>query len=304
MLDFGDLFNMQGMLFSLMALGMLLRRSGIVSEEGRAVMTELILNVTLPCAIVKSFQIPFDRKIVEQCLAIFVVAVSVQVMCQILARLLYPHLPDRKRKVAQYGTLCSNGGVLGNPVAEGIFGPIGLLWASVYLIPQRIFMWSFGLAYFTETEDGGSVIKRIATHPCILAVGLGLLLMVSQLSLPAFLDMAVRSVANANTALSMMLVGTFLAGVKAGTLADADTLWYSFVRLILIPGLVCLGCRLAGLDDRVTGVSVVLTGMPIACVTPILAAKYGGDELFATRCLVLSTLLSMATIPLWCLFLA
>ena len=44
---------------------------------------------------------------------------------------------------------------------------------------------------------------------------------------------------------------------------------------------------LAQVDSLVTGVSVVLSGMPSASVTAVLAAKYGKDEVFATKCVVL-----------------
>ena len=67
--------------------------------------------------------------------------------------------------------------------------------------------------------------------------------------------------------------------------------------------MVWIGCRLFALDALVTGVSVVLAAMPAASVTAIMAAKYGADAEFATRCVVFSTLISMATIPLWCIFL-
>ena len=40
----------------------------------------------------------------------------------------------------QYCTLVSNGGFLGNPVAEGVYGDMGLLYASLFLIPMRVVM--------------------------------------------------------------------------------------------------------------------------------------------------------------------
>ena len=49
---------------------------------------------------------------------------------------------EGRYKCLQYGTICSNAGFLGNPIAEGIYGAEGLVLASVYLIPQRIMMWS------------------------------------------------------------------------------------------------------------------------------------------------------------------
>ncbi|MFQ8842227.1 MAG: hypothetical protein ACLR8P_16315 [Clostridium fessum] len=51
------------------------------------------------------------------------------------------------------------------------------------------------------------------------------------------------------------------------------------------------------------GISVVLAAMPAASTTAILAAKYGGDEVFATKCVVFTTLLSMVSAPVWCMVL-
>ena len=48
---------------------------------------------------------------------------------------------------------------------------------------------------------------------------------------------------------------------------------------------------------------VVLAAMPAASTTAILAAKYGGDEVFATKCVVFTTLLSMVSAPVWCMVL-
>ena len=59
-------------------------------------------------------------------------------------------------------------------------------------------------------------------------------------------------------------------------------------------------CRLLGMDRVATGVSVIMTGMPAGSTAAIFAARYGSDAPFATKCVVLTTLLSMVTIPLWC----
>ena len=102
----------------------------------------------------------------------------------------------------------------------------------------------------------------------------------------------------------MLFVGTVLAKADPKTMVTPVTCYYSFIRLVLIPALVWAGCSLFGAEPLVTGVSVVLAGMPAASVTAILASKYEGDETFATQCVVFTTILSMATIPLWCLILA
>ena len=303
-MDFTGLFEMQGMLFTIMILGYIFRKAGMISDEGKSLLTDLVLYVTLPASIIKSFQIEFNHQILVSCIVVIVVAAGIQVGAWLLGMILYPGFPDERKKVLQYATICSNAGILGDPIAEGIFGSMGLLYASIYTIPQRTFMWSIGLTYFTQAPDMKTLIKKVSTHPCIVSVVIGMLIMVFQIPVQGFLSLTIKNIAGGNTFLAMSLVGTILAEVPFRSLPEKDTVYYSFIRLFFIPFLVYLACHFAQVDSLVTGVSVVLSGMPSASVTAVLAAKYGKDEVFATKCVVLSTLLSMVTVPLWCLFLA
>ena len=303
-MDFTGLFEMQGMLFTIMILGYIFRKAGMISDEGKSLLTDLVLYVTLPASIIKSFQIEFNHQILVSCIVVIVVAAGIQVGAWLLGMILYPGFPDERKKVLQYATICSNAGILGNPIAEGIFGSMGLLYASIYTIPQRTFMWSIGLTYFTQAPDMKTLIKKVSTHPCIVSVVIGMLIMLFQIPVQGFLSLTIKNIAGGNTFLAMSLVGTILAEVPFRSLPEKDTVYYSFIRLFFIPFLVYLACHFAQVDSLVTGVSVVLSGMPSASVTAVLAAKYGKDEVFATKCVVLSTLLSMVTVPLWCLFLA
>ena len=302
-MDFQNMFQTQGMLFLLMLLGFLLKKRGMINEGNKGLLSDLVINVTLPASIIKAFQIEFNREILQSGLVIFLVAVGIQLGSYLLAEVLYRKVETGHKKVLQYATICSNAGILGNPIAEGIFGSLGLLYASFYLIPQRTFMWSMGLTYFTEAPDRKSLVKKIATHPCILAVVFGIIIMVFQIPLPGVIDQTVKSLAGANTAVSMLFIGSILTGVRFADLWTPLTIYYNIVRLFLVPLLVWLCLLPLGLDELVTGVSVVLAAMPAASVTAIMASKYHCDEVFATKCVVSTTILSMITIPLWCLFL-
>lgn len=302
-MNFSGLYEMQGMLFLLMIIGAVLKKIGIITDEGKSVLADIVIYVTLPCSILKSFEIEFNRGIIESSIVILMISCLIQAGCYILNLFVYGKMEPGKKKVLRYATMTSNAGILGNPIAEGIFGSMGLFYASIYLIPQRAVMWSLGMTYFTEAPNRRTLIKKVCTHPCILAVFFGFLMMLCQYRLPGFLGATVKSLSNANTAVSMMFVGTVLAGAKPSELVNKVTCYYSAIRLFIIPGFVLLGCRLVGIDSLITGVSVVLSGMPAASVTAILASKYGGDDVFATKCVVFSTLLSMITVPLWCMVL-
>ena len=189
-----------------------------------------------------------------------VVAAGIQVGAWLLGMILYPGFPDERKKVLQYATICSNAGILGNPIAEGIFGSMGLLYASIYTIPQRTFMWSIGLTYFTQAPDMKTLIKKVSTHPCIVSVVIGMLIMVFQIPVQGFLSLTIKNIAGGNTFLAMSLVGTILAEVPFRSLPEKDTVYYSFIRLFFIPFLVYLACHFAQVDSLVTGVSVLAVG--------------------------------------------
>lgn len=302
-MDYSSLINLQGMLFLLVAAGIILRKKGILRENAKSVLTDLVIYLILPCNIISSFFIEFNMGILKGFAVILVIASLIQFGCLLFANTFYNREPDRRKKVLQYGTVCSNAGFMGNPIAEGVYGGEGLMYASVFLIPQRIVMWSAGVSYFTESPDRKTVIRKVVTHPCIVAVYIGMFFMITQLRLPVFLENTVRNVGGCTTTVSMVLIGTILAEVNPRTVFDRGIIKYTVIRLFLIPLLVLAGCRLFSVDPLLSGVSVLLTGMPAGSTTAILAAKYDGDYIFATKCVVVTTLLSLITIPLWCMFL-
>ncbi|MBE5979009.1 MAG: AEC family transporter [Paenibacillaceae bacterium] len=298
-----SLINLQGMLFLLVAAGVILRKLGILPDSAKQVLTDLVIDLILPCNIISSFLIEFNLDILKGFATILLIATLIQFGCLIIANTFYNKEPDRRKKVLQYGTVCSNAGFMGNPIAEGVYGAEGLMYASIFLVPQRIVMWSAGVSYFTESPDRKTVVKKVLTHPCIVAVYIGLFFMITQISMPVFLENTIRNVGGCTTTVSMILIGTILAEVKAGSIFDKGIMKYTLIRLFFIPLLVFICCRLFPVRPMISGVSVLLTGMPAGSTTAILAAKYDGDYIFATKCVVVTTLLSLVTIPLWCMVL-
>lgn len=294
-----QLVNLQFTMFSMIAAGVILKKAGIIGEEGQNNITDLVIFLILPCNIIKSFMVEFSTNILLTFAGVLIISILIQVGCSLLGRVLYQKMELPKKKCLQYATICSNAGFLGNPVAEGVFGSLGLTLASIYLIPQRIVMWSAGISVFTESPDRKTLVKKVLTHPCIIACMLGILLMVSQLQLPGFLTAAIQTVSSCNTALSMMVIGMILADMNARSMLDNKVLYFTIIRLILIPVFVYLPCKLFSIDPLITGVCVLLAAMPAGATTSILASKYNGDAEFATNLVIVSTLASLITTPAW-----
>lgn len=291
-----NLLNTQITLLILILCGYVLTKIKIMNREFRLALTDLIINFVLPCNIIKSFMIDFNGDIFRACLAIFVISAVTQVVTWLLGKLLYSRAQEGRKAPLQYGTMVSNAAFLGNPIVEGLYGAQGPLYASIYLIPQRVMMWSAGISCFTGTRGQG-VLKKVLTHPCIVAVGIGLILMVTGLSLPAWADKSLGMVGGCNTALSLIVIGSILAELDPRSLINRDSLGYCLLRLAVIPVLVFAGCCLFGADKLVTQTATILAGMPAPIIAAMLSSKYGKDEQFAVSLVFLSTVVSMVSIP-------
>lgn len=300
MINIADLLNLQLELFLLLAAGFYFRKRvvGGAFEKG---LTDVILDLILPCNIVASFQIEMNAQLLRSTFSVLAVSMANQLICLALGATLYRLRPREKWPVMKYGSLCSNAGFLGTPVAEGIWGSQGVMLASVYLIPQRIFMWSAGVGFFHREKK--NVALKLLTNPCILASIVGLALMAAQASPPLFLDKTIRALGQCNTGMSMFLIGMVASRIRLRDFLDRDVLYLTAVRLVLIPLLVFLGCRLFPVDALTTGVAVLLAAMPVAGTSAVLAAKYDAAPEFAASAVAVSTALSMVAIPLWGLLL-
>ena len=294
-----NLLNLQMMMFLLIGIGFLIRKVNIVGTEGRKNMVEVCLCVTLPFNIFHAFLIEFEWSMVKRCALILAVAVIYHIFVIVLSKLLFKKQLPERRKPLQYGTLVSNAGFMGNPIVEGLYGAEGLFYASFYMILVRVAMWTIGVSYFLMGTKK-SIFKKVITHPCIIATVLGIGALIIQLQLPVFLTQTITALSSSNTPICMMLVGMMLAEMNPKGLIDKTMIFYTILRLIIIPGAVLVVTGFFEMDPLIRGISVVLAGMPTSVSSALLSSKYKCDEEYATAMIFLSTLGSLATLPVLC----
>ena len=150
---------------------------------------------------------------------------------------------------------------------------IGALYTSIFLIPMRIVMWSAGTTYFVagETVEKKKLIKNVLTHPCLVAIYLGLLCMVTQVQLPSVILNTVKYIGNCNSALTMFIVGTILTDAPLKSIVSRDTVKVQLdCGSQLLPAAALGVGLLLHLEPTALGVSVLMTGMPRARRRPSL----------------------------------
>lgn len=300
--SFLKMADVQTVLFIYMAVGFGCRKAGIFNDAARDKLTDFVVFVTLPCMIFESFHMAFSLEALRQGAVALLIAVCMAGVALLLGKVLYNRFPYEEKSILQYGTLVSNSGFAGLPVVSGTYGDEGLFLGSLFIIPTRILMWSAGISLFTRA-DAKQAVKKVLLNPGIIAVEVGLVRMVLQLPLPHFVDTAVDNLGACTSPMAMALVGAILADVPLKTVFDPKSFYLVAVRQFLLPGICLAALRLLQVDSLTIGVSVALTGMPIGSTTAILAQKYGADAQFASKCVFISTLTSLVTVPILTLFL-
>ena len=288
------LFEMQLFLLCLMLVGFITVKIRLVDERTRLSLSDLILNIFLPCNILSSF-FGADRSAFVSLGIILMISTGTLVFCFVLSKyVLYPKAGSEQKKILLYATIVSNASFIGNPVIESIYGLGALIYSAVYLVPLRVALWTVGIAVFS---GGKGSIKKLIFHPCLVATYLGFLVMIAGFTPPVLVSRLVFSLGNCTTPVSMMVVGSVLGLVEPRQLFTRLTFYYTFIRLILIP-LMVLGVLLVFRPDPVIlGVSVILSGTPAPITTSILADKYGSDKELAGKIIFASILFSIITIP-------
>lgn len=300
--QFLSMVNTQSVLFLYMLVGVYCRKSGMFTNEMRSKLTDFVVFITLPCMVFESFHMDMNMDVLMSGATALLIACAMALAALAAGKILYNRFDFREKCIMQYGTLVTNSGFAGLPLISGIYGKTGLFLASIFIIPTRILMWSAGISLFTQKGTRAERIKKVMLNPAIIAVELGLVRMFLKFPLPAFLDSAIDHMGACTAPLAMALVGAILADVSLKGIWEKKALYLVLVRQIALPVLCLISLRILHVDSLMMGVSVVLSGMPIGSTTAILAQKYGADAQFASKCVFISTVSSLITVPILVLF--
>ena len=140
---------------------------------------------------------------------------------------------------------------------------------------------------------------RQMLSPCVLASALALGLALLRLRPPAVVGEALNFMGNITVPLSLLFVGSLLAGIPLGRMLASPRLWIlTAVRLLVLPAVLCLLLRRMGTEPLILGVAVIQMAMPTAMNGSLLCMEYGGDAECMAQITFVSTLASIVTIPI------
>ncbi len=290
----------------MMAVGFLVGRVKMIRSEGRDVLTKVVLNIASPALVINSFQVEFNAQLLRDMALIAVFATVSMALFFVLGKYMWPKGDDEKRRVLWQATMFSNCGFMGYPVLYSLFGDTGVMYGAVYVMVFVVYSWTLGIHIYAGKTGGW---KDILLQPGLIAVFVGLAFFLLRVHLPGPIVQTVKGIGALNTPLAMLIVGLLVAEGDFKSLFREHTLFTgAAVRLIALPA-VSLGVLWLLWQLGVPGMQavaspavrscVLLTAMPIAANVAIFAAMYNIKPQFAAQTVLVSTLFSVATVPLW-----
>lgn len=293
-------------LLAVMILGFFLSKIDVLNKEVSKKLSWMVVNITSPLLVIYSvFEVSVDdRSVVWGTLLIGIGCyLSFILLAFVLSRLL--RVKPGKRGIYQFVLVFANTGFMGYPVLQSLLGTESIFYASIYGIPFNLLVYTYGISIIhhdrAHPAAGGS---HGGFHPrSLLNVGtissvLAIILFLTAIPLPHVVIEFCDMVGNTTTPLSMLILGASLADVSIREmLKEKDLYVLALLRLFVIPLLLYGALTLLHIDPYITAIATVSAAMPAASMAVMMAQSYDGNTDFASKGVVLTTILSVLTLP-------
>lgn len=281
-------------MFLFMIIGAVLYKKKKISEEGSKSLANLLIWLVLPTVIINAFIVDRTPERIKALLLSFVVSVILLAISIIVSRILF-----KKSPIEHFASAFSNPGFFGIPIIIAILDQNAVFYIASYIACLNIMQWTYGVAVLKEDKIERN-LKQIILSPFMIAFFIGLLLFFTQIKLPVIVKDVISSSASINTPIAMLISGIYLAKVDIKKmLLDVKLYKLAFTRLLIIP--VISLAVIIGLPNNFYELKLCLliaSACPTGTNVAVYAQLHNKDYVHAVETVVLSTLLSVATIPL------
>ena len=286
-------------MFALMLLGLLLSRRGMITEQGSRDLSNVLLYAVIPCVILRSYMSEFST---EKLRAMGLSALIAVIAFAASIAVAYLTCGTRHR-IENFAVAFGNAGFIGIPLVTAVFGPEAAFYVVSFSTFANLLQWTYGIVIISGKKETMN-LRMVFVNPVFISMVIGIAIFVLQPALPTVVTGTIGYIADGNTVLAMIILGYYLSKVQLrGLFADVRLYLFSALRLLVVPAvtiLVFLPFPFA--RGEITLITLIAAATPIASSTAIFAQKFDQDYRRAVSYVCLSTILSVATLPLVMLF--
>lgn len=279
-MDIMVVFQTMLKLFLLLILGFVLFKCHIFDEYTNKKISALIVNVASPMLIISSIAgVEGSNKSIVFLMigAGILMYIGFIILGKIINRI-FP-FPKKDWPVYECMVVFANTGFMGYPVLLDVFGQEAVFYASLIHMAFNFFVYTYAIMCLTKGDDSEFKLnfKQLLT-PGIILIFVGIFIYLFDIQLPSVLMDTINSVGSLTAPLSMMMIGSSLAVYP---IKDSFTDWrsyvFAFVRLMIVPFVTMIMCRLLHIDAYYANITIITNAMPVGSMVLMLATQYNAN---------------------------
>ena len=289
-------------LFAIVIVGYVAGRLGYMGGEFDKRLSSLVINFTCPALILASAMtgdLP-DRRLILPLLGISALTyVLLTGVAFLLPRFLTKQKDDEG--IVGFALMFGNVGFMGYPVVASIFGQQAVFYAAVLNVVNTFAVFTIGtILILGNLGDGRHFQKKVLYRTPMLSAYLAMLIVALGIdNIPGVISQPLTMIGNITVPAALLIIGSSMSQLSVRTMLGNPTVYATTLfRLVLIPvGFYYLFSAL-GFDPYVVDINTMVIAMPVATYGTILCLKYNRSTTLITEVTLITTLLSMLTIPL------
>ena len=287
-------------LFLMIFMGYLIVKTGLVRDDDSKVLSKIILYLIVPCVIINAFQVDYTTDTVKGLLIAFAASVLTQVVLLIVISAAGKLLHLNEVEVAS--VYYSNSGNLIVPIVTFILGQEWVLYGCVFMSVQLVFLWTHCNKIISR--EASYDWKKILLNINMISIFIGVVLFFTKIFLPEIIGNTLASVGTMIGPASMIVTGMLFAGMNLKQIfANKRVYFITFLRLIAVPLIALVLIKLSNLASFSADGNKIILIVFLAIITPSastvtqMCQVYGNDSKYASAINVMTTLLSIITMP-------
>lgn len=307
-------------------IGFIFTKKKILSEVTAENLSKIILFLAIPALSYNAFMQDMDSEKLNQSMSLLIWSIVIHLALIFISSIIFKKYGKSKKDVLRMITIFGSTTVFGIPVIQAVYGDLGAMYASVFNLPYRALLYTYGYITISEVKLKKENIGKIISNPVIVATFLGMGVWIFQKYLPQisinengivrnygilridktayWLFKPMQYLAALNAPLSWLSIGITLAGVPLDETLKSKISWkYSILKVSIIPMVlisIFVGLKfIVGYEISYIAVATIIIMMatPAATVIATYAINFRKEPLLVSSCSLASSILAVLMIP-------
>ena len=287
-------------LFIIVVIGYVANKLGYMGGDFDRRLSSIVITFACPALVLSSVmddELP-DRSLILPLLGVgFLTYIILTAVALILPRIV---TKDRDEQgIVGFAVMFANVGFIGYPIVASIFGHQAVFYAALLNMPNTFFIFTVGVMLVKGEYGLRQISPRELASPALLAAVVAAVLVALGVRTPHVIAEPIQLVGNITVPASLMIIGSSMANLPLKQIMGNGKVYAtSFIRLVVVPLAFYYLFRMMGVTDIVNNINTVVLAMPVASFGTMFCLRYERNVALMTEITFVTTVASIATIPL------